>query len=98
MVNSSEGAVQLTMFMCQWCGKPLPKGRADMKCHKSCRQALYRWKKRREKYERDAIEAIGALLEYTYPMFSRDEAIQSLKAVNQRIMEVYQIANIRRVS
>lgn len=98
MVMLAGQGVQLTLCNCQWCGKPLPKGRADMKCHKDCRNKLYRWKKKQEKQLREVVIGIEKLAVNGKLDFYRELTIEQLKVISEALSQAYSYNNIRRVS
>lgn len=98
MVERQFEAVQLTIFDCQWCGKPLPKGRADMKTHKQCRSKLWRWKKKQERMAKNAVNLINHIADNSSLMFYREESISQLKAISAALGRAYAKHNIRKVS
>lgn len=98
MVQTLGSAVQLTMFTCDWCGKALPKGRADMRCHKECRGKLYRWKKRIERLTAQTEAMIEEIALGGALPFQRETTIEQLKSISATLSSAYAKNNIRRVS
>ena len=97
MQNRDGEYIQLSMYNCQWCGKPLPKGRADMKCHKDCRQRMYRAKKRNEREVKKALDVIQRVARDTRYEFYREDGIELLKMLSREVNNAYAYNNIRRV-
>ena len=97
MVESGYSGVQLSIFQCQWCSQPLPKGRADMRTHKACRPKLWRWKKKQERLTKEAVKIINEIGQSGLFDFQRMEAIEQLKQINEALAKAYILNNMRRV-
>lgn len=88
--------VQLSVFTCAWCGKPLPKGRSHRKTHEGCRQKLFGWRSNQNRRGIEAERAIEMLGAYLNIPETRDLAVVQFEAVERKLIECYKIAGIAR--
>lgn len=93
----NTGEVQMSLFSCDYCGKPLPKGRADMRYHPDCRKAMWRYRQRCHKHVAKVVADLEILGELLAIPASGDCALEGLKKASETIEAIYRKNRIQRV-
>jgi len=88
--------IQMTIFTCKWCGKPLQSKRSDARTHNLCRQKMHRWAQRQEKLGHELLANLDALGNYLKFPETNELAIVQFEAIEKMLLECYKAAGIVR--
>jgi len=83
---------------CVFCGGKLEEGRTDMLyCSQPCKMRAYRWRKRQERYESKAIEAVTNLAGYLdYPQMF-DTSLEKMRGLKKYIDDTLKLHGVTKV-
>ena len=96
-MRAIQDMTQLSIFTCDLCGQPLPKGRCDMRYHDQCRKKSHAIRKRCERTIKRTVVLIGVCGDIAAFHGTRECGIEGLQALSAAIQNAYAIANVRRV-